>query len=404
MSTPRQFWNFHSPGRVLFGCGCVRELGRVAQRLGVSRILIVTDQNLREANVVDHVLKPLQEIGATVEVFDGGEPEPSFACAESAIEAARAFGPDCIIGLGGGSNMDLAKITATVITHGGSFQDYFEFDKVPGPVLPLICIATTSGTGSEVSHAAVLSDFANKMKLSSLSQYHRPDVAIVDPELTLTCPPKVTAHSGMDALTHAIEAYLATDFSQIALNDTGLSPYEGKHPLGQLIAQEAISLISHHLVKAYDDPLDIDARSGMALASLYAGMAFSNCGVALVHAMEYPLGGELHCSHGEGNGMLLPHVMHFNRQHRLPHLGHIADLFDLPVDDMSEIEAADAAIDAVDALRGRVGLVSRIRDLGATREQLPDFATKAFSIKRLMALTPREVTHEDVLKLYQGAF
>ena len=399
----RTTWSFFSAGRILFGCGAVRELGAAAKRLDVGRVLVVTDAVLDEVGLVARVVEPLSAAGMTVDVFTGGEPEPSFECAEAAIAAAESFQPDAVVGLGGGSNMDLAKITANVVTHGGHFSDYFHFDNVPGPVLPLICVPTTSGTGSEVSHAAVLTDHANQMKVSTLSQHLRPQLAVVDPELTLTCPPKATADSGIDALTHAVEAYLATRSTDLKVAPGELFAYEGKHPLGDVLAEKAIALIGEHLVTAVKEPDNLDARTGMSLAATLAGLAFSNCGVALVHAMEYPLGGALHCSHGEGNGLLLPFVMRFNLPERIPELARIAALLGEEISGLSEEEAAARACDRVEALRGEIGIPTRIRDLGGTEAQLPEFARKAFGIKRLMQLTPRTVTEEAILEIYRNA-
>ncbi|MEZ6058170.1 MAG: iron-containing alcohol dehydrogenase [Planctomycetaceae bacterium] len=403
MTPTRNTWNFFAPDRLLFGSGAVRETGRAAVRLGVKRLLIITDATLVQVGIVNQVRQSLLDAGLAVEVFDGGEPEPAFACAEAAIAAAKAYQPDALIGVGGGSNMDLAKITAGVLTHGGTFQDYFHFDNIPGPVLPLICIPTTAGTGSEVSHAAVLTDHAAGVKVSTLSPYLRPTLAIVDPELTISCPRQATADSGIDALTHAIEAYLATDFHEIEAPASGIPAYEGRHPLGSLFAEEAIRLVGKHLVTAVLDPKNILAREGMALAATLAGLAFSNCGVALVHAMEYPLGGVLHCSHGAGNGLLLPYVMRFNLPYRLSQLSRVAELLGVDISELSEEEAADAAIHKVDEIRATIGVPTRIRELGGVVEQIPDFAAKAYAIKRLMTLTPRPVTLELIEEIYREA-
>lgn len=403
MTTARTTWNFSSAGRLLFGCGAVRELGSAVRRLPVQRVLVVTDPVLTRVGLTERVTQPLTEAGFVVSVFDGGEPEPSFACADRAIEAARQFRPDAILGLGGGSNLDLAKITAVVTTHGGSYRDYFNFDNVPGPTLPVIGVPTTAGTGSEVSHAAVLTDHENQIKVSTLSPHLRPMLAVVDPELTLTCPPKATADSGIDALTHAIEAYVATRSTDLDIPTGALFAYEGKHPIGDLFAERAIQLIGQHLVMAVRRPDYLDARTGMALAATLAGIAFSNCGVALVHAMEYPLGGAVHCSHGEGNGLLLPYVMRFNLPTRTAEFARIAELLGEDVRGLSPEAAAERACSRVERLREEIGVPTCIRELGGTAEQLPEFARKAFGIKRLMQLTPRTVTEEAILSIYREA-
>src|SRR4029077_2663750 len=195
----------------------------------------------------------------------GGEPEPSMRAAEACVALARSFRPDALVGLGGGSNMDLAKITATILAHGGGPRDYVGDDKISWPLLPLICVPTTAGTGSEVSAAAVLTDTDNQMKVGVLSNYLRPRVALVDPLLTVSCPPKVTADSGIDALTHAIEAYTAVDNADFPLPAGERSVYQGKHPLGDLLAERAIQLIGTNLRQVVANGRDLAARDAMAL-------------------------------------------------------------------------------------------------------------------------------------------
>jgi alcohol dehydrogenase class IV len=356
------------------------------------------------AGLVERVVQPLTEAGITVEVFRGGEPEPAIATAVQAAEAAAKFGPDCIVGLGGGSNMDLAKFTAVLMTHGGEPGKYFSFDNVPGPVLPIVCVTTTAGTASEVSHAAVLTDKANHMKVSTLSQFLRPVLAVVDPALTDCCPRQVTADSGIDALTHAIESYTAIDFDQLDAPDGAPVAYEGRHPLGNCLAEKAISLIGEHLVTAVQDGTKQAARDGMALGATTAGLSFSNCGVALVHALEYPVGGAVHVSHGAGNGLLLPFVMRYNLPVRKQAFAKIAALLGEQVGNLSEEAAAERAIVAVERIRAAIGIPQRLRDLGVKREQLPGFAERAFTIKRLMGTNPRKPTQEDLLAIYEQAF
>ncbi len=399
----RTTWNFFTAGQLHFGRGAVRHLGQLAGQLGVDRVLLVTDPMLIEAGILDRVMQPLTAAGLWVEVFDGGEPEPSIDAAVRAIEAARAFGPNAIVGLGGGSNMDLAKVTAIALTHGGVPQDYLNWDNVPGPVCPLICVPTTSGTGSEVSHAAVLTDTENEMKVSILSNYLRPRLAVVDPELTVTCPPKATADSGIDALTHAIEGYTAVDFQALDVPAGQSLPYGGRTPLGDVLAEKAIALIAQNLRAAVREPENMSAREGMSLAATLAGMAFSNSGVALVHALEYPLGGALHCSHGAGNGLLLPYVMRFNLPERQAAFARLAPLLGVEASAMNESQAAEAAIAAVESLRRDIGIPERISDIGGRAEQLPGFAAKAFAIKRLMSLNPRPPTEEDLLGILRSA-
>ena len=400
----RSSWTFQSAGQLVFGRGAVRRLGSLLAREKLQRVFLVTDQLLIAAQVAAPVLASLAESDVTVEVFGDGEPEPAVATALTAAAAARRFQPDCILGLGGGSNMDLAKIVAVLLAHGGEPANYFGFDKVPGRILPLVCLPTTAGTGSEVSHAAVLTDTASAIKVSTLSRYLRPALALVDPALTDGCPRQVTADSGIDALTHAIEAYTAIDFHALDAPDGAPVAYEGRFPLGEQLAEQAIGLVGQHLVAAVHDGTNQAARDGMALAATVAGLAFSNCAVAVVHALEYPLGGAVHVSHGAGNGLLLPHVMRYNLPACQPAFARIAALLGEPVADLPEAAAAERAITAVERISRAIGIPQRLRDLGVKREQLLLFAEKSFAIKRLMDTNPRQPTKAHLLSILEQAF
>jgi alcohol dehydrogenase len=400
----RTTWTFHTAGQLLFGGHATNQLGEIAQRLRAKRTLIVTDEILVKAGIAEQVHVPLSEIGVLVEVFSGGEPEPSFQAAEACIAAARDLKPDAIVGLGGGSNMDLAKIAATILAHGGHPRDYVGDDMIPGPVFPLICVPTTSGTGSEVSAASVLTDGESKLKVGILSNFLRPAVAVVDPMLTVSCPPKVTADSGIDALTHAIEAYTAVDNHSFPLPPGERSVYQGRHPMGEMIAEKAIHLIGKFLRRAVADGKDLEAREGMALGATLAGMAFSNIGVAAVHALEYPVGGAVHCSHGAGNGLLLPYVMRFNLPARRKEFAAIARLLGGDVSGLDEAEAAEKAIEAVVKLRTDIGIPRCLREIGVRAEQLRPFAEKAAGIRRILRVNPRPVTVQDLEGILRAAF
>lgn len=400
----RTTWTFHTAGQLIFGRGAVARLSDEARRLRLTRVLIVTDKALAAAGLVAAVRKPLEAADVAVEVFSGGEPEPSIDLADAVYAAAKDFKPDGILGLGGGSNLDLAKIAATLATHGGAIRDYLGEDKIPGPVLPLICVPTTAGTGSEVSAAAVLTDKANHVKVGILSNFLRPRLAVVDPDLTVSCPRKVTADSGIDALTHAIEAYTAVDNEVFPLPAGEKSTYQGRHPMGDLLAEKAIALVGQHLVRAVEEPTNLAAREGMALAATLAGMAFSNVGVAIVHALEYPVGGAVHCSHGAGNGLLLPYCMTFNLPYRKPEFGRIAELLGADVAGLDETAAAKQAITAVEQLRAKIGIPARLRDIGCKPEQLRGFAEKAFGIQRVLRVNPKFPTVDDLEGILKAAY
>ena len=393
----RETWTFNSAGQIVFGRNAADQLGEIARGLRAKRVLVVTDAVLEKTGTLERVRKPLVAAGLDMTTFTGGEPEPSMRAARACLDMARTARPDAIVGLGGGSNMDLAKLTATLLAHGGAPQDYVGDGKVPGPIAPLICVPTTAGTGSEVSAASVITDTDNHIKVGILSNYMRPAVAVVDPLLTVSCPAKVTADSGIDALTHAIEAYTAVDNADFPLPAGERSVYQGRHPFGDMTAEKAIRLIGQYLRRAVKDGNDLEAREGMALAALLAGLAFSNVGVAVVHALEYPVGGAVHCSHGCGNGLLLPYVMRFNLPARKREFGEIARL-------LGEDPLAEKAITAVEKLRADIGIPDRLRDIGCREDQLRGFAEKAFGIKRILRVNPRTVTVDDLHGILREAY
>lgn len=397
-------WNFHSAGSLVFGRRAAAQFGDIAKGRGWSRVFVVTDAILVKAGIVESTVGPLKAAGIEVEIFDGGQPEPAVEVVRNAIGMAKSFRPDAVLGLGGGSNMDAAKLVAIVLAHGGDPTDYTGDSRVPGPVTPIVCVPTTAGTGSEVSPAAVFTDTANKIKVSCLSQHIRPNVAIVDPLLTVSCPPKVTADSGIDSLVHAIEAITAVDHAEFLKRPGGASVYQGKNPMADLMAAKCIELVGQFLRRAVKDGTDLDAREGMALAATYGGLAFSNAGVALVHAMEYPVGGAVHVSHGAGNGLLLPHVMRFNlaaRQDVFAKLPYILGEYPASAD---KTFLANTAIDTVTKLCADIGIPSRLRDLGVTPEMLPGFADRAFAIQRLLRVNPVFPTRDEILAIYKNAF
>jgi alcohol dehydrogenase class IV len=400
----RTTWTFASAGQLIFGPGAVEQLGELAQHCVFARLLIVTDKPLVKAGLVQRVRQPLDAARLAVEVFDGGEPEPSFRAAERAIEIARQFRPDALVGLGGGSNMDLAKMVSVVLAHGGDPRAYIGDNKVAGPVTPVIAVPTTAGTGSEISASCVMTDEVNQIKVGILSHFMRPRLAVVDPQLTRSCPAKVTADSGIDALTHAIEAFTAVDNEQFDLPPGETTIYQGRNPMGDIVAERAIALVGQHLVSAVAEPDNMEARTGMALAATLAGMAFSNVGVALVHALEYPLGGAVHCSHGAGNGLLLPYVMRFNLPGREEQFARIAALLGRQTAHLSIGDAAQQAVTAVEDIRREIGIPQRLRDLGVLQSQIPAFADKALGIKRLLRVNPRMPTREDLIGILSAAW
>ncbi|HAA49905.1 MAG TPA: alcohol dehydrogenase [Planctomycetaceae bacterium] len=402
----RTTWTFHSAGRIVFGIDAVESLGDHLLELTEesSRVLIVTDPALVDAGVCERVREALRESGIESTVFDGGCPEPPLELAMTCAESARAAGAGWLLGLGGGSNMDLAKVTACVLAHGGHPRDYLGDCVVPGPVFPLACVPTTAGTGSEVTAASVLSDPERGIKVAVLSDFLRPRLSVVDPRLTVSCPQHVTADSGIDALTHAVEAFTAVDNEQFPLPSGERSVYQGRFVLTDLTAGKAIELVGQFLRRAVEDGEDLEAREGMSLAALLAGIGFSNSGVAAVHALEYPLGSAVKTSHGRGNGLLLPYVMDFNRQADPDTFAMVAALLGTEIDGLTDDAAAAAGVAAVETLKADIGIPARLRDVGVVREQLPEFAEIASGLVRILRVNTREASREDLESILNAAY
>lgn len=400
----RDFWNFYSSNRLVFGCGVLSKIGSICTKRSWKKVFVISDHHIDSAGHVSALSDAFKKYEQEVYLYLEGVAEPSVGLAIKCIEKARSFKPDVIVGLGGGSNMDLAKIVSCGVAFGGSPKEYFGFGNVPGPTTPTICIPTTSGTGSEVTHAAVLTDNDQNLKVSTLSPFFRPEIALVDPEITVSCPRNVTAESGMDALTHAIEAYTNIHHFDLPVPDDAEMPYDGKNPMADIFAEKAIRLIGQNIEQAVHHPTDIKAREAMSFAATLAGLAFSNAGVALVHGLEYPIGGAHYCSHGAGNALLLPYMMTFNREERQKEMANIASWLGVDVKGMDLNQASLAAIDKVTELKKNTGIPMRLREFGMDQSELEGFAEKTSTIERLMQLNPRKATKDNLLEILTSAY
>jgi alcohol dehydrogenase len=398
-SDTNHVWAFSTAGRVFFGWGAVNELRGVAHEFG-RRALVCTDQNMVKAGICETVVALLTEGKAEVKVFDGGQPEVDRATIEHAAAMAQEYAPDVVIGLGGGSNMDLSKAVALLVKHPGPLPTYYGENNVPGPIVSVVAVPTTAGTGSEVSPVAVVADPERAIKVGIASRALTPKWAIVDPALTISCPATVTAHSGMDALTHAIESFCArvrTDCSPHAI-------FIGKNPISDALAAKAISTVAQHLPTAVTHPNDRTARQQMALASLLAGMAFSSAGTAAVHALQYPVGEATHTPHGLGNAVLLPTVMRHILPSRVPEMAFIARSLDPSLKSEDQASAARQAPDLVERLGATVGIPKGLRSLGLKKEQLPQLSQSASTVRRLLDNSPVPFDESGLLRLLQEAF
>jgi len=400
----RQQWTFSTAGQIIFGPNTVRRLGpTIEDQLQAQRVLVVTDQQLIAAGILDRALRSLTRAAIPYHVFDGGEPEPRVQAAEACIDIAGTYKPDVILGLGGGSNIDVAKTTATVLRWGGAPADYFGEDIIPGPILPLVAVSTTAGTGSAVSPVAILTDVERNLKMGISSNYLHPRIALYDPTLTVSCPPHVTAQSGMDALTHAIEGYTCIDYHALPVDPGQPVAYSGKFPLADILAERAILLIGSNLRKAVYQGRSLAAREGMHLGALLAGMAFSNAGTAAVHALQYPIGTLTHTSHGLGNGLLLPYVMAYNLPAYPSAFAEVANLLGEKTEGLSTRQAAELGVEAIHRLKADIGIPRGLGDIGVTEDQLPTIAHTAFGIDRLIRNNPRPLSVEALEGILQRA-
>lgn len=395
-------WEFDIAGSVKFGTGAVEELDAEARKRDASSVLIVTDQGLVDAGIVDQVTAPL-EGSCTYEIFDGVEPDPAVDIFERSVELAREVDPDLIVGVGGGSSIDVAKTTSIVAKHGGDIMEYIAppiggGKPVPGRSIPTIAIPTTAGTGSETSPVTVLSLRERDLKVGISSRYQYPDLALVDPLLTISLPASHTAFSGMDALSHAIEAYVTRRFDAKERPEDPLErpDYGGRTIVTDQFAKTAIELIADNLRRVVNNGRDIEARRNMSLASLLAGVAFTNAGLGATHAGALAVAGEHDTPHGLTIALLLPEVMRFNASSSLDRFEEVASLLGEHVDHDSEDEAAEKAAIAVQKLSDDVGIPSGLAELGVEENEIETLAENGMQLERLLVGNPRRVEQDDL--------
>ena len=382
-------FTFNTAKSIIFGDGSLARLGEIASAQAGTRLALVTDKGVIASGLVEPALAALRQAGVEVSVFDAVVADPPEAVVMEAVEAARAFGAQGVIGLGGGSSMDVAKLVALLALGRENLADIYGVGFAKGPRLPLILVPTTSGTGSEVTPISIVTTGENEKK-GVVSPVILPDVALLDPELTLGLPPHVTAATGIDAMVHAIEAYASA------------SP--NNNPLSRMLARQALQLLGSALLKAVQDGQDRKARGDMLLGAMLAGQAFANSPVAAVHALAYPVGGRYHVPHGLSNALVVPHVIRFNAPAAAAVYAEIAaDLFP----ELASVDApnrADAFAEALAGLAPACNLESRLRDVGIPQEALPTLAADAMKQTRLLVNNPRPLTEADALEIYRQAW
>lgn len=369
------------------GVGALNRLEDEARLLGASRALVICDPSIVKVGIVDKVTPILEKAGIRYEIFSEVELEPSIDNVHQAAEVAKEGGYGVLVGVGGGSSLDVTKGASVLVTNGGSIGDYVGIEKISRPGIPTILIPTTAGTGSEVTLNAIFTFKEEQVKKGVVSRHLRASVAIVDPELTLSCPPRVTAATGMDALVHAIESYTAVKAT----------------PHTDMYALEAVRFIGRHLRKAVALGNDIDARTGMAWGSFLAGVSLANAGVGAVHALAYPLGGKFRISHGVSNSLLLPYVLKFNVIGAVEKFVNVARALGETVEGKSLRDAAMAVVDAVVKLSQDIGIPQRLSEVGVTERDLEALTDGALAQTRLLTNNPRIMTKQDIYRIYREA-
>lgn len=381
-------FSFTGARKIVFGCGTFDRLADHVRELGGRRPLVVLDRNLSQAGFRERAVEVLDRGSLKAEVFDRVEPEPLLELADDGAEAARNGACDIVIGIGGGSAMDVAKAVAVLLPNRGRALDYLGLNKVPGAGLPTIMVPTTAGTGSEVTFTAVFlrKDLSKKEGMNS--PYLYPALALLDPNLTLSLPPQPTAATGIDALCHAIESFTSVNAS----------------PMSGMLSLEAIRLIAKNLRTCVHNGRDLEARERMLLGSLYAGLGLANAGVGAAHSLSYPLGGRYGISHGIANTLMLPRVMDFNVPSAQEKFALVAKAMGESTEGLPLREAAYLAVDAVESLIEDCGIFATLRELGVTEEDFPELARIALTVVRPLENNPRKVTFEDALEMYRAAY
>ena len=378
-------FTFHPGPRLIAGADRSKD---VADLLPKGPVLFVTDEQLTGLGITDAARDALEASGKPVTIFDKVEADPSRATLEAAVEAGRSAGAASIVGFGGGSPMDVAKLAAYLLGSGDDLDSVWGVDIATGQRLPLVLVPTTAGTGSEATPISVIT-CEGGVKLAVNSRPLTADWAVLDPQLTVGLPRGVTAATGIDAIVHAVEAYTSARL---------------KNPLSDALAREALRLLTTNLLTACDNPRDIAAREAMLLGAHLAGLAFSNAPVAGVHALAYPLGGLHHLPHGVTNALMLRHVLQHNAEAARDHYAELAPIVVPECEAEGSQARAALLIDRLDQLVRESGIAPRLRDYGIDIGEAPLLAREAMKQTRLLVNNPCEITEADARRLYEAAW
>jgi len=377
-------YGFQVPKKILFGVGVSEKVGLEVKALAGREVLLVSDQNLRRIGLTERIEETLVKEGLNVNVFSDVEAEPQLEVAEAVAEAARERRYDAVVGVGGGSVLDMAKVAAMAPANPGLMRRYVGVDLVEMHGLPKVLLPTTAGTGSEVTNVAVVTLAEDEMKTAIISPYMIGDVAMVDPSLTYTSPPRLTASTGLDALSHALEAVMSIN----------------ANPMTDSLGLQAIRLIFTYLSEAYSKGT-AESRYGMSLGSLMAGMAFGNAGVCLGHAVAYAFAVSYRVTHGVSCGLTLPYAFRFNASSLPEKLPQIAEAMNINAENWNTEELTLSISEAIFKLMDAVQAPKRLRDLGIPKEAVPKIADKLLGFKRIIQRNPKPPSKEDALKLIE---
>jgi alcohol dehydrogenase class IV len=386
--SPIGAFSFSTVAHIVSEPGAAKRLGSIAaqQFPAVRRALIVTDGGFLKTGLVDAPIASLREAGMHVSIYSDVVADPPEAVVLSAVAEARKNETDLVIGLGGGSSMDVAKLIAVLAGSDQELKTMYGIGNVKGTRLPLIQVPTTAGTGSEVTPISIVTTGATT-KMGVVSPQLYADVAILDAELTVGLPPKVTAATGIDAMVHAIEAYTTK---------------VKKNPLSDMLARQALKLLSTNIIAACEDGKNLEVRQAMLLGAMLAGQSFANAPCAAVHALAYPIGGIFHVPHGLSNSLVLPHVLRFNAPNAASLYAELAEII-APGAAGSDEARTQALIDQMDQIARRTGIETQLRQVGIAESDLDRLADDAMLQTRLLTNNPREVTRNDARAIYAAA-
>jgi alcohol dehydrogenase len=383
-----QNFSINQPTRIHFGLDSFKQLGEVVTRLKGSRVFLVADPGLKKAGIIKKITSVLSRNKIPYTLYDKVTPEPGLKLADQGAKLAKKKKADCVVGIGGGSALDIAKAISILLTNGGKAEDYLGLDRIGLQGVPKIMIPTTAGTGAEVTFTAVFINEKTNSKGGMNGDPLYPDAAILDPGLTLSLPPNVTAATGIDAFTHALEAFVSTQ----------------SHAISDMYAMEAMALISGNLGTAYANGTNIEARSAMLMGSLLGGKALATAGVGLVHAMAYPLGGMFNTAHGLANAVLLPYVVEYNIIGNPEKFAAVAQIMGYEIEGLPLREAAQITVEAIHQLNADIGIPNSLEALDIPSSKIPEMAKIALTVTRPVENNPRKPSVEDVIGVYEAAF